>query len=262
MKTLSMIITLSLSVSAFGADVHHMHKGKIEADSTTTANPASTGAKVLVWSDKKFYLPGEEIKLRALGFAADATQLQISISEQFTDDQGNVVSTNYYPCECGDSNAGYVPTLANFNFITLLSKRVPQLAIGRYDFTVTISQFPGNGAASLPYQTTQLTVFGMISNAPEVNPIVINQIQQGVSQGPIILVTGRFPKNVPMNYFIGAAPYEGSFSDQPTAISTDGTSLILPGLSGSRMESRVILMLPDGSFSTTSAQNFLPAITH
>ena len=257
MKLLNVVFVLAVIglPQAFG-QVRHMHGGKVQ-DAPTVSLPMPVGAKVLVWSDKKYYLPGEQIMLRALGFAADAEQLQIFVSERFTDSQGNAVSSSYNFCDCGDSNGGSVPSLTNNNFITLLSERVPSNRLGRYDFVVNIMKFVGSNAPAVQYQTTRLTVFAMINNTPENNPIAIDQMQQGVAQGPILYLTGKFPVNTLLYYFSGAAPYEGSFS---SIASTDGTHLIVPSWEGAQIEGRVVLMLPDGSFSTTSAQTFVPAL--
>lgn len=229
-------------------------------EGTLGGTPQQAGGKVLVWTDRKFYLPGEEIKIRALGLAADAENLQFSISERFSDSQGNMVASDSYPCDCGGSNGGFVPKLGNFGFLTLVSKRVPNARMGRYDFSVGVYKYPGNGAPAEFYQATSLSVIVMSSAQSENNPIVIESVQQIMGQYPILFLTGKFPVNTPMYYFVGAPPYEGGFSSEPSLISPDGRTLVLGAITGEQMEGRVVLMLPDGSFSTTSAQTFVPTV--
>jgi hypothetical protein len=228
------------------------------ADSGGAQLPQVAGAKLLVWSDKKFYLPGEEIKIRALGFASDANQLQISVTEIYSDTNGKQLFSDVYACECGESNNGYAPSLSNFNWITLVSKRVAGNRNGRYDFYISANRLPGYGAPIVPYQQTHLLVYVTTTNFQVETPIQIDSVQQFNSAGPILVLVGSFPKGVPLHYFVGAIPWDGAFSATPLAISTDGQTLVLPGISGYQMEGRVVLELPDGSFSTTSAQTFVP----
>jgi hypothetical protein len=228
------------------------------ADSGATQLPQAVGAKLLVWSDKKFYLPGEEIKIRALGFASDANQLQISVTEIYSDTNGKQLFSDVYACECGESNNGYAPSLSNFNWITLVSKRVAGNRNGRYDFYISANRLPGYGAPGVPYQQTHLVVFATTNNVQENSPLRIDSVQQYGSAGPILILVGSFPKGVPLFYFVGAIPWDGAYSPTPSAISTDGQTLVLPGISGYQMEGRVVLMMPDGTFSTTSPQTFVP----
>jgi hypothetical protein len=248
-------------VQAMRASMHQMHAGKVtteDANSGGVTLPQVSGGKILVFTDKKYYLPGEEIKIRALGLAADANQLQVVINERLTDPMGNGVSLPQYLCECGDSNGGYVPSLTGFNFITLVSKKVPQLFGSRYDFNIIINRFSGNGQQEGLYQQTFLTVLIGVSNQQENNPIRIDTMMQVAGANPLLFLTGTFPVNIPLYQFTGAAPYDGSFSARPEAVSTDGSTLVLPGLyNGTGLEGRVVLMLPDGSFSTTSPQTFV-----
>jgi hypothetical protein len=142
----------------------------------------------------------------------------------------------------------------------LISKKVPQLRTGQYDFFVSFNKSFGNNAPPIPYQTTRISVTILAGYKPEQNPIVIDSMEQGNARGAILFLTGTFPANTPLYYFVGSAPYNGAFGNVPSAVSTDGRTLVLPGTNGQQYEGRVILMLPDGSFSTTSAQTFVPAL--
>jgi hypothetical protein len=237
--------------------LHHGKIGPYGGGATTAPQPQQVGGKVLVWSDRKFYLPGEEIKIRAMGLVPDAENLQINVSERFGDGQGNVYASENNPCECGEGNAGYVPSLSSFNFITLVNKKVPSGQFGRYDFTITVSKFPGNNAPAEVYQVTNITVFAIAQVVVENNPIEISQMTM---QGTYLFLVGQFPINTPMYFFVGSAPFEGGFSTNPSAVSYDGVTLVLPAFGGLAMEGRVVLMLPDATFSTTSAQTFVPAL--
>ncbi|MDE2311563.1 MAG: hypothetical protein KGJ93_00530 [Patescibacteria group bacterium] len=230
-----------------------MNRGRVVSMDAGPVQVAQTG--ILVWTDKKSYLPGETIKIRAMGLASDATQLQAVINEQFVGSQGYAAVPDSYFCECGDANAGYIPSLTG-TFVTLLDKRVPQGKSGRYDFTVSFSKLPGNGAPSMPYQATRLSVSVLSGQSNAADPVRINQVQIGAGMGPLLFLTGRFPVGQPMYYFVGAAPYEGSLSNQASVVSTDGQTLVLPAWS-SGMEERVILMTADRSFSTTSMMSYV-----
>lgn len=236
------------------------HNGRMVEAMGGGGAPTQTGAKLLIWSNQKFYLPGEEIKIRAMGFASDANQLQIFVSEYFTNENGQAVSSDYYACDCGEGNGGYVPSLVGFNWVTLVSKKVATNRIGRYDFYFSVNKLPGSNLPSVPYQSTKVTVYTMVSSVRENNPIVIDSVQQVYGVGPIVVLIGQFPLNVPLHYFVGAVPYDGAFAPTPLAISTDGQTLVLPGVTGLRMEGRVVLELPDGSFSTTAPQTFVPLL--
>jgi len=67
-------------VEEIRATARQMHAGHVvEAmDATVSQAPQAVSSKLFIFSDKKYYLPGEEIKIRAMGLAADANQLQIT----------------------------------------------------------------------------------------------------------------------------------------------------------------------------------------
>lgn len=250
-------------MSRFDERVHKMElltplvqftAGQVQRQETTTT--PTTPAKLFVWSDKKYYLPGEVIKIRVFALADDAENLQANVTEIYNSGYGDFGLTSAV-CECGDSNGGSIPSLRSFNFITVLTKVMPS-KIGRYDFTVNFNKYPGNGLPGVPYQSTTLTVYAHFSERPENNPIQIDRLEQGLGAGPILFLTGRFPQGVPIHFFSGTAPYSGSWA---TAVSQDGTHLVLPEARMHRSEARVILMTQDGSFSTTSQQTYIPALT-
>lgn len=260
---LFVVFVLSL-VPAFAqtslpAGTVYMVNGKV-VDQSGRPAAYELGGKILVWSDQKYYQPGEEIRLRAMGLAEDATQLQAYVIENLYNEQGVLINSFASLCECGDSNGGYIPTLAPFNFITLYHKRVPQGIAGRYDFTVQFYKLSGSGGPPVLYQATRVSVTALLTTAVDPNPIVIDNLVSTYTpaEGPKIRLSGRFPKGVLMYFFTGSIPYSGVFSTSPYVVSADGNTLTVPSMMGLRYEGRVTLMLPDASFGTTSPQTFVP----
>jgi hypothetical protein len=231
-------------------------KATTDSSSSVATSTTGTTAKLLIFAEDGQTAPGHQITIMALGLANDAENLIASVTELFRGPDGTLVYSDSY--SSGDGNAGYIPSLTNYGFTTLVSKKVPAGRVGLYQFIISVAKYPGGGAG-VPYQTTTLSIPSLLDYDSALESLHIDALQQTRGSEPVALVTGHFPANVPLYYFIGTAPYSGGFSNQPSVSSSDGTHLLISGLTGSQTESRVILMLPDGSFSTTSAQAFTPS---
>lgn len=240
-----------------------MRDGKVQSETQLAGGLGVVGPKIQIWTDRKTYLPGEEIRVLAMGLTSDATDLEVFVIETFTSlVTGKVEAYDHYPCPCADTNAGSVATLANFKFMTLFSKRVPGMRSGYYDFNILVLK-QADGLPPVTYQNTHLRV-GVLAVVEDGNPIRIDQLQQmvvGQESGAALLLRGQFPVGTPLFFFTGTAPYEGRLNpgSKPSISSSDGLTLVVP-LTGPSSQGRVILMTPDGGFSTTSIQEFGPMV--
>lgn len=239
--------------------------GEMQELGAAAAAAAGTVPKIQIWTDQKVYSPGQEIRVGATANASDATNLFIRIGEKFVNSNRTVGGTDSYTCPCGSDNGGYV-SLAEFQYTSLFNKRILGLRVGWFDFTITIFQIQGRQAVL--YQAPTHIRVGVLASPPEDdNPIRIDTLVQGFSTlyqsfpsaGPVVFLTGEFPVNKPLFFFSGIAPFAGMFNGggEPQVVSTDGKTLVVP-LGGPSIQGRIILMTQDGSFSTTSTQEFGP----
>lgn len=268
---IAVVLLASSSLLAAGSSNRHnvlfMDAGRVvgsEGQTDFRAAKADVNPKLLVFTDKKMYMPGETVTLKMQTLGQSPELFQVTINQMDYNTHGELVRWESGICECGGLNGGFIHSLGTFGFITLMQKKLPSYVSGRIDFDVIVRQSTGNNNSDYimtEIQTTRISIYVGSTDERENAPIVIDTMQKvGNASNETIILTGTFPKGVPLYYYVGAAPFYGAFVVDPTIVSHDGVTLQVPAITRSRVESRIILMTPDASYATVSPESFMPTL--
>lgn len=152
---------------------------------------------------------------------------------------------------------GYFPFFGQFATSILAEDEIGGSAFERRDFIV----YAYRAGTSSPIQSTLITIYTLAGPAQgEMAPIVINDVIP-ISNGNTVtpLLTGTFPVNQSMFYWVGVPGSDGAFETVASCVSTDGFFAACASIGQDipyRFAGDVVLMTSDGSYSTRSPVGF------
>ena len=241
----------------------HYHNGKLMPQSASQTPSGTVGSGLFITSTQSNYQPGDIVTVNLENTGPAITgDLQIMIA-------ATIGSTAYppFPCDCGGSNYGNIPGgLVQNQRINLIHYQILPGTYGMIEFSIIVS--------TVSAQNTQTQILVASFNAYVgtgtqkatavigVESIHVVTTKQGTSQ---LVLSGTFPKNIPMMYEVGIPGYEDS--EGYGVYSTDGKNLVVPDFgdqnnpTGNVGRAYVQVLNPDGntgpfpvSFSATSPE--------
>jgi len=230
-------LLICLSASIFlpftaHAEIIHVHRGRwmlendrrdpISAAASASAQQGGQLAPLLwIYPNQDPFRPGGSLQILAANFRyAASAHYSYAITVSYRNDIGTIAET---------VTAQYADIAAANGEIVLYERRIPKDRVsGQYEIITHIESAELNAS-----QETKLTVRGALMSAVPPGPdlrIDTLSVATVLSASGLITklkATRQFPVGQKMYAFTGVPIIDGSWSDLPTAISTDGTTLYL-----------------------------------
>jgi hypothetical protein len=246
--------------------VYHLStvNGKVSVDTGAGTVPAASlpcnGQLASIHANDKAYTLGDIFLLKLQPFcnipSTGPGPVSVYISYTYTPwGGGTTITYPQFPCDCGGSNAGFLPTgLSAFQPVTLYSRIIgPDMTPGLYTYTAYLYD-----TVTGAYQSTSTAIWVLATSTGQ-GAFWISNVQFPTATG--ITINGKFSTSTGYCWFAGVPEFEGAFTTDCSLYSLDGKTLVIPiqlSTPGEVFAGSIVLMSAGESNWSTIARNSFP----